>query len=174
MKEIVFKSFLFLSNYLRMKLKAILIQHKMLQLFVKICSFLFLLSSCNSADTSLHVNKLSVNELDEMNKDISRYFLKEYPDFNVLSINLIDSWVFYRDKNIHFAWERNRICDKGYMPIKLNNYKNEKAFINEYKYVTNHLKKEVKIYSIYNLSNDSIRLSLKNKGGIILGDTIIL
>lgn len=139
------------------------------RLFVKIFSILFLLFSCN-IETPKSIG-LSDLELEMIKEDISSYFLKDYEKFNRLNLSSFESWVFYQDEKIHFAWEKKRICEKGYIPIKLNGYKNEKLFIQDFN--KTHLKSNENIYAIYNLSVDSIRLSIKNNGGIILGDTII-
>jgi hypothetical protein len=53
----------------------------------------------------------------------------------------------------------------------LNGYKNEKLFLQDFNNI--HLKSDENVYAIFNLSVDSIRFSIKNNGGIILGDTIL-
>lgn len=139
------------------------------RLFVKIFPILFLLFSCN-IETPKSIG-LSDLELEMIKEDISSYFLKDYEKFNRSKLSSIESWVFYKDEIIHFAWNKKRICEKGYMPIKLNGYKNEKLFIQDLNKI--HLKSDENVYAIFYLSVDAIRFSIKNNGGIILEDTII-
>lgn len=139
------------------------------RLFINIFPVLFLLFSCN-IETPKSI-ELSDLELEMIKEDISSYFLKDYEIFNRSKLSSTESWVFYQDEKIHFAWKKKRICEKGYMPIKLNGYKNEKLFIQDLNKI--HLKSDENVYAIFNLSVNSIRLSIKNNGGIILGDTII-
>lgn len=139
------------------------------QLFVKIFPILFLIFSCN-IETPKNIG-LSDLELEMIKEDISSYFLKDYEKFNRSKLTSIKSWVFYKDEIIHFAWNKKRICENGYMPIKLNGYKNEKLFIQDFNKIN--LKSDENVYAIFYLSIDSIRFSIKNNGGIILGDTIL-